>query len=122
VSLRRSGKDSGYGEHMTNTLTTTTLTYDDIDRALADERHHGWGYACRSSLNERARHTADAVVLRAANEQGWDYDQLFEWCDSKSGRHFSDLAYGSEDGRWTQKTLYERAMEGHYLDEVLPGT
>lgn len=35
----------------------------------------------------------DAVVLAVANERGWTAAQLFEWCNSRNGRHFADMAF-----------------------------
>lgn len=37
---------------------------------------------------------ADAAILEAAAELGWDEDRLFQWANSKDGRWFADEAFG----------------------------
>jgi hypothetical protein len=75
------------------------LTIEDIKRAGRDERWLGWGY-----LGERSRvgdpvavqvEAIDQRVIDFANEAGWDYEQLFAWCNSKLGRWFGDVMFGS---------------------------
>lgn len=72
-----------------------TLTADDLNRTLADERHLGWGYQCCldiESATTRAR--LERAVVAVANEQQLDYERLFRWSNSKWGRWLYDGVRG----------------------------
>ena len=81
--------------------TTTTIKSTDIEAAYKDERWLGWGY-----LGERRRFIedngpdaakrADAAVIAGAMARGWGYDRLFDFLNSKPGRWFGDMAFGSD--------------------------
>lgn len=92
------------------TKTTKPLTRDDLDAMTRDERWLGFGYLGGRdiALNHAADDPEAAVdplrveavdirVLDAANDAGMDYDALFEWANSKDGRHFADVMFGSND-------------------------
>ena len=78
---------------------TSPLTQADIVAGYEREEWGGWGY-----LGER-RHfagqtvvgRADAALLDVANDRGWTADQLFEFVNSRDGRHFGDATLGSPD-------------------------
>jgi hypothetical protein len=70
------------------------LTETHLHEALEDERHHGWGYAGRSYLSAARRDLLDRLVLDAANDLGLTREELFQWTDSKYGRHLTDEASG----------------------------
>lgn len=40
---------------------------------------------------------ADAFVILRAGKNGWDDDLLFEWANSRAGRHFADEVFGRDD-------------------------
>lgn len=73
------------------------MTTADLDRAARDERWLGFGY-----LGERSNHQGEVDLVAAtdqrivdiANERGWDYEALFDWANSKNGRHFGDVVFG----------------------------
>lgn len=71
---------------------TGNLTQTDLDAALSDERHYGFGYATRDELPARIRQALDAAVLEVANEIGVTREQLFHWANSKDGRWLCDHA------------------------------
>lgn len=82
--------------------TDTKLTVDDISRALADERHLGWGYTCTRDLGaEYGRQSdqdqLDRNVVAVANELGLDYDTFFHWTNSKYGRWLADAVIGRNE-------------------------
>lgn len=77
------------------TETTVQLTRDDLDAALNDERHMGYGYAGRRYLSRARREEMDRAVVRQANALGWTYEDLFEWANSKHGRWACDAATDS---------------------------
>lgn len=39
---------------------------------------------------------ADLMVIVSAAHNGWDDDRLFEWANSKQGRHFADEVFGDD--------------------------
>ena len=39
---------------------------------------------------------SDQAVLDYADAQGWSEAQLFEWANSRAGRHFADAAFSGE--------------------------
>jgi len=70
--------------------TRTQLTQDAIELALQDERAYGFGYYESTRLPRRFGLALDEAVIIAANLAGWDYEQLFKWANSKSGRLLVD--------------------------------
>lgn len=72
--------------------TTTKLTVADLNTALLDERHGGWGYATAAYLAPSRRERLNANVVHVANELGLDYEALFMWANSKLGRWLVDSA------------------------------
>jgi hypothetical protein len=94
------------------------LTATVFDQMSRDDRWLGFGY-----LGERRNmldttdpdapgrpdlvEAADQRVIDTANERGWDYDRLFEWANSKDGRWFGDVMFGSGehlDGAFARAT------------------
>lgn len=81
------------------------LTTADLRKASNDERWLGFGY-----LGERARQddlvlceAVDQRIIDAANDAGWEYEDLFAWANSKLGRWLGDAMFGSSvrfDRRW----------------------
>lgn len=83
-------------------------TSDVFDTMRGDRRWGGFGYLGerRNRLEstdpeappqpERVAAT-DAAILDVATARGWDYEQLFEWADSKNGRRFADAIYGTDE-------------------------
>lgn len=67
------------------------LTTDDLDAALNDEDHLGWGYSGASSyLSDSKRERLDRAVVAVANELGLSKRELFHWTNSKYGRWLTD--------------------------------
>lgn len=76
---------------MKATQDTSELTALDIERAYDDERYLGWGYLNgRNDLSPSIRSAADGTVLDYANRNGWNYEALFAWMNSRPGRWFAD--------------------------------
>jgi len=74
------------------------LTKQDLERAVEDERRLGSvGYNLAFDHGQRLQAKGRAIVLREANRQGWSYDDLVLWVDSKYGRWFWDSLYGCSD-------------------------
>lgn len=73
-------------------MTSTPLTQDDLDAALADERHLGFGYAGRQHLDADTRAQLDKGVLEVANMLVLTREDLFHWTNSKYGRWLCDHA------------------------------
>lgn len=40
---------------------------------------------------------ADTFVVLCAVNNGWNDDRLFEWANSRAGRHFADEVFGRDD-------------------------
>ena len=89
------------------------LTTTDITKAADDERWLGWGYLGERShmlnstdpeapANPLLVEATDQRVVDLANERGWTYEDLFNWCNSKLGRHFADTVFGGR-GRFDQR-------------------
>ena len=84
------------------------LTIADITKATNDERWLGFGY-----LGERSHklnstdpevpadptlvEATDQRVIDHANAEGWTYEDLFAWANSRSGRYFGDAMFGSNE-------------------------
>ena len=110
---------------------TNNLTVTDIEGAYEHPEWLGWGYLGERQREESRRkvETADKAVIRFANEEGWDYDQLFWWLNSKPGRWFGDAAFGCTprtidretlgSGRWTITKLVEYGRRCGILYDVL---
>lgn len=78
------------------------LTINDIDAARNNDEWLGWGY-----LGERERQTdvtlialADNAIIDVANEIGATDVLLFEFLNSRLGRHFGDYAFGGWDASY----------------------
>ena len=67
-----------------------TLVLDDLDAALEDGRHNGWGYLTSRHLRVRQAAALDIAVIDVANELGLNYEDLFSWTNSKNGRWLVD--------------------------------
>lgn len=95
--------------------TKTRLTLADLERALEDDRHNGWGYATSRSgwLSPTAMARLDCRVIDTANQLGLDYEELFQWTDSKYGRHLVDTIGGVRDVTFAAVRPYlnENAMQ-----------
>ena len=104
---------------------TTELTVASLDRMTKDPRWSKFGY-----LGERARALtsddpdeparpervaeADADVVRRANAAGMDYEALFEWANSKPGRHYGSVVFGG--GTFDQAADWRTTPGLAYLD------
>lgn len=70
---------------------TKAISYEDLLAALNDERHKGYGYATRSYIRDpRIIVAMDQMVVLMANKEGWDLETLFQFTNSKTGRHVVD--------------------------------
>jgi hypothetical protein len=74
-----------------------SLTVGDIDIALNDPRHSGYGYRAASGLPARKLETLNRSVAAVANELGYSSEDLFRWADSKHGRWLVDRVYGTNE-------------------------
>ena len=72
------------------------LTGADMRRASSDNRWLGFGYLGTRRHTEAAAEltAADEAVLDHANAEGWTYEELFTWANSKAGRHFGNVVFG----------------------------
>lgn len=89
-------------------MSTTALTRKDIDIMTQDERWLGYGYLqgreiMLTSTDSEAPADPQRVanverqILAVVNKRGWDYEQMFEWANSKNGRWFADSVYGCDE-------------------------
>lgn len=75
--------------------TRPLLTTDDLNAALNDERHLGFGYATRRHLDDAELEARiDAAVIAEANAKQMTREQLFDWANSKNGRWLVDMCSG----------------------------
>jgi hypothetical protein len=85
-----------------------TLTVEDITKAQDDVRWDGFGYlggrihALDNSDPEAPAQpervaATDVAVIAWANTQGWDFESLFTWANSRNGRYFADVMFGGGD-------------------------
>lgn len=85
------------------------LTVADLEAGYSRDEWQGWGYlgerqqAMTTAAGRRGAARSDRAVLAEANRLGWTADQLFEWANSREGRHFADQALWEKGG-------VERAM------------
>jgi hypothetical protein len=90
----------GYGLDMATTHqgAEMKLTIDNLEAALADERHLGVGYWESRSVEmpKRKLERLDRAVIRQANALGLDQERLFHWTNSKYGRWLVDDVYGCD--------------------------
>ena len=87
-----------------------TLVLDDLEAALEDDRHHGWGYATKTSLGAGIQAKLDCAVIDVANELGLDYEELFMWTNSKYGRWLID-SLGSPTKVLVREQLNQDAID-----------
>ena len=90
-----------------NTTAAQALTLADLIAGYNHEDFGGYGYlgGRRDALSNLAYKVditaglaeiaaADQFVLDTANSRGWDAERLFQWANSRDGRHFADDAFG----------------------------
>lgn len=53
---------------------------------------------------------ADESILERVEDEGWTYEELFAWANSKDGRWFGDVAFGSGDLRAAMRYLRKQAI------------
>jgi hypothetical protein len=74
------------------------ISTDTIERALADGRHLGFGYACTRDIeSESKRQRLDRATVAVANELGLDDETFFHWANSKYGRWLADAVLGRDE-------------------------
>lgn len=79
-------------------MTTATLTIADIQAGYGNPAWLGHGYLGSRTIESMDRLAfADALALKLANEQGMTPEQFFSWLNSRTGRHFADVAFGGDD-------------------------
>lgn len=85
----------------------TKLTKQDLEAALESELRQGTvGYTEREYVaTSRERAQGDSIVVREANRQGWSFNQLVAWVDSKYGRWFWDELHGCKDAAAAARTV-----------------
>ena len=71
---------------------STRVTVADVERALQDERHLGWGYSTKYYLPRTRQENLDRAVASVASELDLDSEALFAWTNAKSGRWLVDAA------------------------------
>jgi len=95
-----------------NTTTKETImnTYTDFDTMTENPDWMGFGYLSnRLYLTETDRAVGDALVIAFATENAWSDSDLFEWANSKAGRHYADAAGdGDYDRCWKELSCYSR--------------
>jgi hypothetical protein len=73
-----------------------TITAANIEAGYEDARWLGHGYLGERAHADEARLlVADRVLLDAAEIYGWDEDAFFYFLNSKAGRWYGDIAFGS---------------------------
>lgn len=70
------------------------LTTKDLEDALADPQHLGYGYATAGNLRRSQATALDNAVVRVANELDLDPVAFFDWTNSKYGRWLVDGVEG----------------------------
>lgn len=95
-------------------VSETTLTAADLDRALEDDRHLGFGYATRGAIVPLTdRKLLDESVVATANRLGWTYDDLFHWANSNHGRWLVDHF----EGRPSQRAFSVADIVSQYVTD-----
>lgn len=97
------------------------LTKVDLENALESEKRLGTvGYTEREYVATKAEaRKGDSIVVREANRQGWSFEQLVGWVDSKYGRWFWDELHGCKDADAAARCVtldwmddYDRSLYG----------
>ena len=100
------------------TLPTRPLGSYELFCALADKRHHGFGYATARAMPKADRLRLDALVLELlANEIGMCQEELFHWTNSKDARWLVSAVYG-RDVPIVRATV-EKALNAKLVKEVV---
>lgn len=75
----------------------------------------GFGYlGTRYQAKDNLRAAMDKKVIQHANAQGWTADELFDWANSRNGRHAADtLSDGPIKGL---QERYTRALGWTVMD------
>ena len=109
---------------------TKQLTKNDLRKMTQEEYWGGFGYigekqGILNSLVEmhftkenqerqikEAMHymdTVDSSIVEYANENGWTYEKLFAWVNSKMGRHFAtEMWMGNDKISFTDRWITAR--------------
>lgn len=84
-------------------MNNTTASVSTFDRMSADDRWLGFGYlGGRRTALDASDPGAPAQPERVAEVDAWllglglEDDALFEWANSKNGRHFADVVFGGD--------------------------
>lgn len=92
-----------------------TVEEADIDKALKDPEHHGFGY---KEVRDDNRAKLDPWVVSIANEIGLNYNEFFQWLDSKPARHLADeVSFRGVSEKLVRKYL-NRVMVDKVLESV----
>ncbi len=82
---------------MSNAATTRrsarrpALTVADLLAGSTSPEWGGYGYlGARDELTAEQQARGDAAIITYANREGWSAADLFEFTNSRQGRHFSD--------------------------------
>ena len=99
------------------TTNTSTQTANRLfNRMTSDDRWLGFGYLggrlgflTSDDPEAPARPDlvadADEAILERVKDEGWTYEDLFTWANSKDGRWFADMALGCDDLRGAMRYL-----------------
>ena len=95
------------------------FTAADIAAARKDPRWGGWGYLGeRDSMNPAMKARIDGILVDAANDQGWTPEELFQFCNSRPGRHFADDARSGRDVETLRRWYLNRKTIDSIMAEV----
>lgn len=75
----------------------SALTQRDLENALLDERHLGYGYRASDRLRRTEAMKLDTLVVERANELGLDYEDLLAWANSKEARWLAEGYYAGHE-------------------------
>jgi hypothetical protein len=119
---------------------TKEITKNDLRKMTQDENWGGYGYigekmAIINSMVENHFTTAynsqgvadamdqmatvDTLILEYVNENGWTYEKMFSWVNSKMGRHFAtEMWMGDDKISFTERWITAR---NRYLKNFVAG-
>lgn len=87
-------------------------TTKDLDEMTRDDRWGGWGYLGeRERMDPEFRARVDGILLEAAAIGDWTHEELFQFVNSRPGRHFADEATYVETSLLVKRYLARKHID-----------
>jgi hypothetical protein len=83
----------------------------DVEEALNDPRHYGYGYSEIDMVSEKKRGVANRAIAKAMQQGGFDREDLFQWVNSKFGRWYAEGVYDGQSATALAKKIADEVNQ-----------